>query len=98
MSQWIENRTLPKLGGCLVVELTFRFPCRQRREAVAGNYCQNCKDLDNLAKGVLDAFTGYLWDDDSQVVGLFCHKVWAASAGITLSVSGVDLFAGLSLL
>lgn len=31
-------------------------------------------DVDNISKTVLDALKGYLYDDDSQVSKLFCHK------------------------
>ena len=33
-------------------------------------------DLDNYAKLVLDAVNGILWEDDSQVVGLKCAKLY----------------------
>lgn len=31
-------------------------------------------DLDNLAKAILDAANGVLWDDDRQVDGLFARR------------------------
>lgn len=31
-------------------------------------------DIDNLAKGILDACNGILWNDDSQIVQLFIFK------------------------
>lgn len=34
-------------------------------------------DLDNLAKGVMDALNGIAWHDDSQVVSLILNKQWA---------------------
>ena len=35
-------------------------------------------DCDNLAKAVLDALNGVLWQDDSQVVELSVSKWYAA--------------------
>ena len=35
-------------------------------------------DIDNIAKGVLDACTGYLWHDDAQVVRLVAEHYTAA--------------------
>ncbi len=36
-------------------------------------------DLDNLAKGVMDALNGIAWHDDSQIVSLTLGKDWAAT-------------------
>jgi crossover junction endodeoxyribonuclease RusA len=36
-------------------------------------------DVDNLAKAVMDALTGILWRDDSQVFHLELHKLWSDS-------------------
>lgn len=33
-------------------------------------------DVDNYAKSVLDACTGILWHDDSQVISLYVTKLW----------------------
>ena len=35
-------------------------------------------DVDNYAKAILDAMTGVVWEDDSQVVQLGVRKAWAA--------------------
>ena len=34
---------------------------------------QQRRDLDNMVKLVLDACTGIVWNDDSQVTEIFCH-------------------------
>lgn len=36
-------------------------------------------DLDNLAKGVMDALNGIAWHDDSQIMGLNLAKDWAST-------------------
>lgn len=43
-------------------------------------------DLDNLAKAVLDAANGYLWCDDSQIVGLVLSKSYSERPGVRLTV------------
>ena len=45
-------------------------------------------DLDNLDKAVMDALTGLLWSDDSQVVWLASEKVWSdpKDAGVKVTV------------
>lgn len=47
-----------------------RFPAHQPAFCVA--------DIDNLAKAVMDALNGVLWEDDSQVWGLWTQKLYAA--------------------
>jgi Holliday junction resolvase RusA-like endonuclease len=37
-------------------------------------------DLDKLARAVLDALTGIIYHDDSQVIRLVCSKAWAIDA------------------
>lgn len=39
--------------------------------------CMKMPDLDNVAKLVLDALNGRAFDDDKQVVELFCQRFWA---------------------
>ena len=52
-------------------------------------------DLDNLAKFVLDALNGILFDDDSQVVFLYTRKLWVpnheAIGSTTVRISFVDI-------
>lgn len=43
-------------------------------------------DLDNYAKGVLDAANGILWGDDSQVDYLVCRAVAGQLPGVSLLV------------
>lgn len=69
-----EQRTEPPLEGALVVsaELVLPKPKKTIRCAPPG-------DVDNLAKGPLDAITktGRYWADDTQVAQLFIEKRWA---------------------
>lgn len=43
-------------------------------------------DIDKLARAVLDACTGIVWDDDSQVVRLDASKVFAGESRTLVSV------------
>ena len=44
-------------------------------------------DLDKLIRAVLDALTGIVYDDDSQVVSLTASKTFARFAGLDIVVS-----------
>lgn len=56
----------------------FKIPKPRLVEVVITVYLSRSKffdiDLDNIAKTVLDSLTGYLFEDDSQVVNLICRK------------------------
>ena len=62
------------------------------RERAARNEekCTVHKDLDNLAKSVLDALTGILWKDDSQIVKLVIEKVYGEIPRIEMEVHEID--------
>ena len=44
-------------------------------------------DVDNVAKACLDALTGALWRDDSQVVRLAVEKVRSETEAVTMRVA-----------
>lgn len=52
----------------VTVETRFRRP--KKPSAYAPTRC----DVDNLAKGVLDALNTVAWEDDRQIVELICRK------------------------
>ena len=62
------------------------------RELAARNEekCTVHKDLDNLAKSVLDALTGTMWKDDSQIVTLKLYKVYSDVPRIEMEVHEID--------
>lgn len=69
----------PPLTGALKVELRIY---RAKKSATSRNF----GDLDNLTKPILDACTGALWLDDSQIVDLHVSKASAPSPSVEISV------------
>lgn len=43
-------------------------------------------DVDNFAKGLLDALNGIFWNDDSQIVSLFLKKTYKQSGSIIVEI------------
>ncbi|AIM25019.1 endodeoxyribonuclease RusA family protein [Melissococcus plutonius] len=43
-------------------------------------------DIDNYAKGILDALKGVIWVDDGQVVRLVCDKFYSVSPRAEISI------------
>lgn len=49
---------------------------------------KNAGDVDNLAKGVLDALTGIVWDDDGKITQLVVSKYPSLNPGIYIYIQG----------
>ena len=89
-----ERFTKP-LDGPVVVEITalFRRPPShltargELRKGAPTHPGRNLGDVDNLAKGALDALTSIAWNDDSQVVDLRVAKRWANIDRMTIAIS-----------
>lgn len=66
--------TLIEKPDIAIVVMKFYLPRPKR-----GKYTDpiDRRDLDNLAKCVLDALNGIAWDDDGQVCELFLYKFYA---------------------
>lgn len=91
------------LAGPLRVGLTFRFPrpaghfgtgrnATRLRSTAPAWPVGNRSDIDNLAKGVLDAMSGVVFLDDRQVVELDARKLYTRSEAPGVAV-GVSLLA-----
>ena len=83
------------LDGPVVVEITALFQrppshltaSGELRKGAPTHPGRNLGDVDNLAKGAIDALTGIAWLDDSQVVDLRVAKRWANTDRMTIAVS-----------
>lgn len=59
------------------LSIAFFFERPQSRMKEARHTCK--PDLDNLAKGVMDALNEVAWKDDGQVQELSLHKGWSST-------------------
>lgn len=81
------------LVGPLVLDLIFRLPKpatapKRRRTWPIG---ARSGDIDKLSRAVLDALTGVLIGDDSQVVGLVAWKDYHSQPGLLVSLWPVEV-------
>jgi len=86
----------PPFEGALSVSLRFRFEPpkslskRARAALLSGEAAYTgTKDVDNLAKAVLDGMNTVAFVDDVQIVRLFVTKVAAAKAGVDVRVEAL---------
>lgn len=59
---------------------------RKRRSDVFGAFCSKKPDTDNVAKAILDAMNGIVYEDDAQVAGLIVQKFYAEKDEINIKV------------
>ena len=63
----------------IIIEAYFGVPksyTKKRRTELNNTYCNNKKDLDNIAKIILDALNGLAYTDDHNCVGLSITKYY----------------------
>ena len=79
----MQHRPEVPLAGPLAAELLFL----TRRPKRPGHPYPSRSDVENLAKGLLDAFQGVLYDNDSQLVDVVLRKRWTlATEGVRVEV------------
>lgn len=66
------------------VQLDFALPPRPNRSRT------NQRDLDKLARSVLDALTGLIWKDDEQVDVLHLSKLVSDVPGVVITIALTD--------
>lgn len=84
-------------AGPVEVMLELRMPIppswsKKKQIAAAAGQVRATKkpDLDNIAKGALDACNGICWVDDSQIVLLTVKKLYAADPCVIVAVRQVE--------
>lgn len=89
---WRADRpAFATLEGPLQIKLTFRLQRpkshpKTRRTWPTG---KNSGDLDKLVRSALDALTGVLFGDDSQVIGIVTSKDWGDPPGCDIAIRPV---------
>jgi len=81
-----RNKLIPTtpLEGPVVVDVTFFLKSKHT------GWAFRKPDLDNLVK-TLDAFNGYFWKDDAQIVSLHASKLYdAVEGGIYFKASEIE--------
>ena len=65
---------------------------KYKREAAIRNGWDTAKhgDADNIAKGIMDACTGIVWEDDCQVAGLIVTKRYAEESETVVEILEPD--------
>lgn len=64
---------------------------RQASKFKKGVTSKRYGDIDNLVKGIFDALTGVLWQDDKQISSLLVTKNLADTPRVELSIEEVKL-------
>jgi crossover junction endodeoxyribonuclease RusA len=74
--------------GAVHITLSFGLP---RPKSLPKKVLQNVKrpDLDKLIRGVCDALTGIMWNDDSQIVMITAAKTYALQPGVHILIEEV---------
>lgn len=79
-----EDETFPFKYQAVSVRLLFRLP---KPKVTANDMPVTRPDIDKLARAVLDAMTGPIIADDSQVVRLLVTKCYDLNPGVVVDVS-----------
>jgi Holliday junction resolvase RusA-like endonuclease len=63
---------------------------RKKRGRLFGKYCKMYGDKDNIEKGILDAMSGVVYDDDRQITSGRTEKVWGDTNKIIIDINRVE--------
>lgn len=79
-------------NGPIEVHLRFHMPIPRSlndgaRNALEGQWCCKGKDVDNLAKFVLDVLNKIAYEDDRLVSKLTCEKVYSQDPRVEIEVN-----------
>lgn len=83
----------PRVQGPVFVDVSAAMPVPRswklaRREAACDGFISHTSrpDLDNIIKGALDAISGLVFTNDTQVVSIKADKFYAAEPSLRISV------------
>ncbi|MFT8928502.1 MAG: RusA family crossover junction endodeoxyribonuclease [Sporolactobacillus sp.] len=92
-----QNRPHTPIEGPVELKLLIYRPLlksmskKKKAAAVSGTLRPIKKpDVDNVAKGIMDAMTGIIWQDDKQVVSLQVAKFYSESPRVEVLVVELD--------
>lgn len=92
-----QNRPHKPIEGPIELKLVIYRPLlksmskKKKAEAVAGTLRPIKKpDVDNVAKGIMDAMTGIIWADDKQVVSLQVSKFYSDRPRVEVQVTELE--------
>jgi len=81
------------MAGPLRIDMTFKMPVAKswpkwrQQAAIEGIIRPTGRpDMDNLEKALLDAFNGYIIEDDALVIERFARKIYAEQPGIEAKI------------
>jgi len=84
IAKFIYPRPAQLLCGPIEVKIEFYY------KGKTSGYCPKYADIDNLAKLVLDALNGIIWEDDKQIVKLLAEKKYAEKEEIRIFAKIID--------
>lgn len=86
----------PQEAVYLLIDAVFRIPASMskgdRKKAISGEILPVKRaDADNIAKVCMDALNGYLYHDDSQVVEVYCRKMYGEQPKVIIRAADYPL-------
>lgn len=88
-----NNQFLGDKKFALYLEMYFALPkntSKKKLQELSNTYCTNKKDIDNVAKVVLDSLNGVLYSDDHNCVELHCIKKYDAEEYIKVKIKEIE--------
>jgi Holliday junction resolvase RusA-like endonuclease len=86
-AQLVAHKPPAPVDGPLCVTLAFTLPRPASLPKRVEYPMAHRRDVDNLAKGVMDAAAGLIYRDDAQIVDLSVSKRFGASPGVHIRVA-----------
>ncbi len=76
------------IEGPIHIDLDFRLPKPKAEPKRKRTWPSRRPDLDKLIRAILDALTGIVFRDDSQVIGIYATKDWGVP-GVEIHISNI---------